>query len=163
MVRGSTAILMLAFSSVAFAGAGGMQSSQAQQPSGQNFPPATKAGVNEDSKEVDAGASHTTTDKAKRVLKIGVTQITSSTSPGLSVDGLQQELFNDINFLGAKAVIIPSDPNDRDASDQKPTIAEEDRLADCGEHLTGRPGHTRRDWSGCRSDQHFRLLLAKPD
>jgi len=119
MVRSSTAILMLALSSIAFAGAAGMQSSQAQQPNGQNFPPATKAGVNEDSKGVDAGASHTTTDKAKRVLKIGVTQITSSTSPGLSVDGLQQELFNDINFLGAKAVIIPSDPNDRDASNEQ--------------------------------------------
>ena len=119
MVRGCTAILMLALSSIAFAGTGGMQNSQAPQSSAPNSPPSAKAGVNEDTKGVDAGASHATTDKAKRVLKIGVTQITSSNGLGLSVDGLQQELFNNINFLGAKAVIISSNPNDRDASNEE--------------------------------------------
>jgi hypothetical protein len=119
MKRVCTAIFLMALSTMTFGGTGIMQSSQAEQSSGDNFPPKTKAGVNEDAKGVDAGASHTSTDKNKRVLKIGITQITSSTDQALSVDGLQQELFNDINFLGGKAVMIASDPNDRDASNEQ--------------------------------------------
>jgi hypothetical protein len=119
MKRGVTAIFLMALSAIAFGGNGIMQSSQPQQSTGENFPPVTKAGVNENTKGVDAGASHTTTDKNKLALKIGITQITSSTDQTLSVDGLQQELFNDINFLGGKAVIIASDPNDRDASNEQ--------------------------------------------
>jgi hypothetical protein len=119
MKRVCIAIFLMALSTMAFGGIGVMQSSQPQQSKGENFPPETKAGVNENGKGVDAGASHTTTEKNKRVLKIGVTQITSSTDQALSIDGLQQELFNDINFLGGKAVMIASDPNDRDASNEQ--------------------------------------------
>jgi len=119
MKRVCSAIFLWALSTMAFGGIEIMQSSQAQQSSGENLPPGTKAGVNENAKGVDAGASQTTTDKNKRVLKIGITQITSSTDQTLSADGLQQELFNDVNFLGGKAVMIASDPNDRDASNEQ--------------------------------------------
>src|SRR5438105_10337834 len=98
-----TALLLLAVSSTIFAISTRENSIigvQAQS-AGQDVPAATSA--NEKAKAVDAGASHTTTDKNKRVLKIGVTQVTSSADQTLSVEGLQQELLNDINFLGGKA------------------------------------------------------------
>lgn len=87
--------------------------------SGPHFPPVTKAGPNENGKGVVAGATHTTTNEKSGVLKIGITQVTSSTEQSFSVEGLQQELVNQINFLGGRAVILPADPNDRDAANEQ--------------------------------------------
>jgi hypothetical protein len=87
-----------------------------QQSGGQNFPPLTGAGPNENGNGVVAGASNTTTEKKKGVLRIGITQLTSSANTGLVLDGLQQELVNDINFVGGQGVIVAADPNDRDAT-----------------------------------------------
>ena len=87
--------------------------------SGPNFPPVTQAGPNENGKGVVAGATHATTDQKPGVLKIGITQVTSSTDQSLSVEGLQQELANQINFLGGRAVILAADPNDRDAANEQ--------------------------------------------
>lgn len=88
----------------------------AQQSGGQNFPPVTGSGVNENGSGVVAGASRATTDKKKSPLRIGIAQVTSTTDLSLSVGGLQQLLVNDINFLGGQAVLISADPNDRDAT-----------------------------------------------
>jgi hypothetical protein len=88
----------------------------AEQSRGQNFPPVTGSGANENANGVVAGASQTTIDKKKGALRIGITQITSATDLSLSVEGLQQLLVNDINFLGGQAVLIAADPNDRDAT-----------------------------------------------
>lgn len=88
----------------------------AQQSGGQNFPPVTRSGVNENGSGVVAGASGATTDKKKSPLRIGIAQVTSTTDLSLSVGGLQQLLVNDINFLGGQAVLISADPNDRDAT-----------------------------------------------
>jgi len=87
--------------------------------SGPNFPPITKAGPNENAKGVAAGATHTTTDQKAGVLKIGITQVRSSTDQSFSVEGLQQELADQINFLGGRAVILAADPNDRDAANEQ--------------------------------------------
>lgn len=87
--------------------------------SGANFPPATNGGPNENGKGVVAGATHTTTNEKSGVLKIGITQVTSSTDQSFSVEGLQQELANQINFLGGRAVILAADPNDRDAANEQ--------------------------------------------
>jgi len=92
---------------------------QAIPNSGPNFPPVTKAGPNENGKGVVAGATHATTNQKSGVLKIGITQVTSSTDQSFSVEGLQQELANQINFLGGRAVILPADPNDRDAANEQ--------------------------------------------
>lgn len=92
---------------------------QAIPNSGPNFPPVTRTGPNENGKGVVAGATHATTNQKSGVLKIGITQVTSSTDQSLSVEGLQQELVNQINFLGGRAVIIPADPNDRDAANEQ--------------------------------------------
>jgi hypothetical protein len=87
--------------------------------SGPNFPPVTNTGPNENGKGVVAGATHATTSSKSGVLKIGITQVTSSTDQSLSVEGLQQELVNEINFLGGRAVVLPADPNDRDAANEE--------------------------------------------
>ncbi len=42
--------------------------------------------------------------------------MTRSTNLPISTDGFQQELANQINFLGGKAVILGTDPSDREAS-----------------------------------------------
>jgi hypothetical protein len=86
-----------------------------QQSSGPYFPPVTNSGIHENASGAVAGETHSTTDKQKKLLTIGITQITSTTEHELAVNGLQQELANDINFLGGKAIILPADPNDRDA------------------------------------------------
>ena len=88
----------------------------AQQSGGQNFPPVTGSGMNENGNGVVAGASGVTTDKKKSPLRIGIAQVTSTTDLSLSVGGLQQLLVNDINFLGGQAVLISADPKDRDAT-----------------------------------------------
>ncbi len=87
--------------------------------SGPNFPPITSAGPNENGKGVVAGATHATTNEKSEVLKIGITQVTSDADQSLSVEGLQQELANQINFLGGRAVILAADPNDRDAANEQ--------------------------------------------
>src|SRR6185312_15305987 len=92
---------------------------QAIPNSGLNFPPVTKAGPNENGKGAVAGATHATTGEKSGVLKIGITQVTSSTDQSFSVEGLQQELANQVNFLGGRAVILPADPNDRDAANEQ--------------------------------------------
>ena len=52
----------------------------------------------------------------KRPIRIAVVQIGSSVESSFSTDGLQQELVNDLNFLGAQAVVLSSDPHDREAA-----------------------------------------------
>ena len=89
---------------------------QSGLPSGLNFPPV--AGPNGNGKGVIAGATHAA-PVSTGPLKIGITQITSGVDQTLSVEGLQQELMNQINFLGGKAVLIPADPNDRDAANEQ--------------------------------------------
>jgi hypothetical protein len=49
-------------------------------------------------------------------LRIGIAQITSAVSASLETDGWQQELVNDLGFLGAQGVILNSDANDREAT-----------------------------------------------
>ena len=93
--------------------------SQGVPNSGPHFPPVTKVGPNENGKGVVAGATHTTTNEKSGVLKIGITQVTSSTDQSFSVEGLQQELANQVNFLGGRAVILSADPNDRDAANEQ--------------------------------------------
>lgn len=83
---------------------------------GPNFPPVTSGGVNENRNGVVAGETDRTTDKNKGALRIGITQITTSVTSELSVDGLQQQLVNEINYLGGQAVLIAADPYDRDAT-----------------------------------------------
>jgi len=83
---------------------------------GHNFPPMTGSGVNENGNGGVAGASGVTSDKKKGPLRIGIAQVTSAADLSLSVEGLQQLLVNDINFLGGQAVLISADPNDRDAT-----------------------------------------------
>lgn len=94
-------------------------SAQGTPNSGPNFPPVIQAGPNENGKGAVAGATHATTSEKSGVLKIGITQVTSSTEQSFSVEGLQQELANQINFLGGRAVILAADPNDRDAANEQ--------------------------------------------
>jgi len=91
------------------------------QPSSQagSHPETGKAGDKSVTKGVDTDGARDTASAKARMLKIGITAITSSTDQSLSVDGLQQELANDINFLGGKAVILAADPNDRDAANEQ--------------------------------------------
>lgn len=52
----------------------------------------------------------------KHVPRIGVAQMMSIVSQTLGTDGWQQQLVNDIDFLGGKGIVLSSDPNDRDAT-----------------------------------------------
>lgn len=54
--------------------------------------------------------------KKKRVLRIGIAQVASVVNPALATDGWQQELVNDIDFLGGQGVILNGDPNDREGT-----------------------------------------------
>lgn len=51
-----------------------------------------------------------------RAIRVGVAPIASTVESSFSTDGLQQQLVNDLNFLGAAGVVISSDPHDREAS-----------------------------------------------
>jgi len=75
----------------------------------------------------DASNAQTTTDKSKsdqtaktpetkRRIRIGVTQVGSTVENTFSTDGLQQELVNDLNFLGAQGIAISTDPHDREGA-----------------------------------------------
>ena len=57
-----------------------------------------------------------TTEKKQGLLRIAVTQVTSSVDQSLSTDGWQQQLVNDINFLGGQGIVISIDPHDREAA-----------------------------------------------
>lgn len=57
-----------------------------------------------------------TTEKKKGVLRVGVAQVTSSADQSLATDGWQQQLVNDINFLGGQAIVLSIDPHDREAA-----------------------------------------------
>src|SRR5438309_8189566 len=52
----------------------------------------------------------------RRPTRIAVVQIASTVESSFSTDGLQQELVNDLNFLGGQAVVLSSDPHDREAA-----------------------------------------------
>lgn len=65
------------------------------------------------------------TPETKKRLRIGVTQVASTVESSFSTDGLQQELVNDLNFLGAQGVVISADPHDREAA------LEQAKLQDC--------------------------------
>ena len=56
------------------------------------------------------------TAETKKRVRIGVTQVASTVESSFSTDGLQQELVNDLNFLGAQGVVISTDPHDREGS-----------------------------------------------
>jgi hypothetical protein len=64
----------------------------------------------------EGGALSPSTNTKKRTIRIGVTQVASRVSSSLSTDGMQQELVDDINFLGGQAVLVPADPHDREAA-----------------------------------------------
>ena len=68
---------------------------------------------------VAAGASHESTARKQGKLRIGITQVTSSADQTLATEGMQQQLVNDINFLGGEAVLLAADPNDRDAANEQ--------------------------------------------
>lgn len=89
------------------------------QSNGQKAPPAASAGTSKNNEDAQNEAMHEPANTKPRPLKIGVTQVTNSADQSLSVGGLQQELVNDINFLGGKAIIIAADPNDRDAANEQ--------------------------------------------
>jgi len=78
-----------------------------EQSTGTKVPPVAKG---------SGDAASSSVDKKKKVLRIGVTPITSIVDQSLATDGWQQELANDINFLGGQAVILSADPGDREAS-----------------------------------------------
>jgi len=52
----------------------------------------------------------------KRTLRIGVAQVSNLTGGSLQTDTWQQELVNDIDFLGAKAVVLAAAPTDREGT-----------------------------------------------
>jgi hypothetical protein len=74
------------------------------------------AGSPRPSPTVSPGAANTAAQSSKQVPRIGVAQVRSVVSQTLGTDGWQQELVNDIDFLGGKGVVLSSDPNDRDAT-----------------------------------------------
>ena len=85
------------------------------QPPDQMFPQTpNNGGATAATDSGQANAGHATGEKKK--LRIGVAQVTSIVSQSLATDGWQQELVNDINFLGAEGVVLSGDPNDREAT-----------------------------------------------
>ena len=96
-----------------------MVESQNQPSTQESAPPATGKAGNNNAKGTAPEPAHDITNQKTRLLKIAVTQITSSADQSLSVEGMQQELANDINFLGGKAIIIGADPNDREAANEQ--------------------------------------------
>ena len=55
-------------------------------------------------------------DAKKRAVRIAVIQVASTVESSFSTEGLQQELVNDLNFLGAQGIIISTDPHDREVA-----------------------------------------------
>ena len=76
-------------------------------------PSTSNAQASDDSK---AGQTANPGPAKKRAIRIGVAQIASTVESSLSTDGLQQELVNDLNFLGAQGVAISTDPHDREGA-----------------------------------------------
>jgi hypothetical protein len=64
---------------------------------------------------VNPAAASVAPSPAKK-LRVGVAQIMSAVSTSLETDGWQQQLVNDLGFLGAQGVILNSDANDREAT-----------------------------------------------
>ena len=83
-----------------------------QQPTKSSAP--SNAGVASDNS--NTGQTSNPTAAKKRAIRIGVVQIASTVENSFSTDGLQQELVNDLNFLGATGVVISTDPHDREAA-----------------------------------------------
>lgn len=102
----SFASLMFAFCCTAFAA----QSSSATGQSSPSDSPAAPAA------KTTAPAQASDGQKKRKVLRIGVAQVNSIATPALATDGWQQELVNDINFLGGQGVILNADPNDREGT-----------------------------------------------
>jgi len=82
---------------------------QAQQPTAASSP------SNESEKSSGAQTAKPAEAK-KRAVRIGVIQVASTVESSFSTEGLQQELVNDLNFLGAQGVIISTDSHDREAA-----------------------------------------------
>src|SRR5690348_7201496 len=76
-------------------------------------PSTSNAQAADDSK---TGQPATPGSAKKRAIRIGVVQIRSTVESSFSTDGMQQELVNDLNFLGAQGMVISSDPHDREAA-----------------------------------------------
>jgi len=85
-----------------------LQSQQPAAPSDTSSAPATA-----DKSKSDQTAK---TPETKKRIRIGVTQVASTVESTFSTDGLQQELINDLNFLGAQGVGISTDPHDREGA-----------------------------------------------
>lgn len=66
----------------------------------------------------DSKTAQTTTQvpAKKRAIRIAVTQVASTVESSFSTEGMQQELVNDLNFLGGQGVVISVDPHDREAA-----------------------------------------------
>lgn len=88
--------------------------SMANSPIGMPAPPATATKVPAAGEGPNPATG--TAEKNKGSLRIGITRITSSVDQDIAVEGWQQELSNDINFLGGHAVILSADPNDRETA-----------------------------------------------
>lgn len=84
---------------------------QSQQPA--SPPDASSAPGTNDKPTSDQTAK---TPENKKRIRIGVTQVASTIESTFSTDGLQQELINDLNFLGAQGVGISTDPHDREGA-----------------------------------------------
>lgn len=83
-----------------------------QQPTAS--PDTTKPSPSTEKSKEDQTANSATAKK--RVFRIGVVEIGSTVESSFSTAGLQRELVNDLNFLGAQGVILSSDPGDREAA-----------------------------------------------
>jgi len=88
-----------------------LASLQPQQPAASSDTSSTPAPTDK-SKSDQTGK----TTETKKHIRIGVTQVATTIESTFSTDGLQQELINDLNFLGAQAVGISSDPHDREGA-----------------------------------------------
>jgi hypothetical protein len=86
---------------------------QASSTSGQS---STTASPADSAAKTTAQAQASDGQKKKKVLRIGVAQVNSIATPALATDGWQQELVNDVNFLGGQGVILSADPNDREGT-----------------------------------------------
>ena len=78
--------------------------------------PAASASSSASSTNTTAPTETSEAQKKKKTLRIGVAQIISTVSSSLETDGWQQQLVDDIDFLGGQGVILSADPNDREGT-----------------------------------------------
>ena len=96
-----------------------VSTSQSQQPAASDTSSAPTA-----TEKSKSDQTAKTPENRKRI-RIGVTQVASTVESTFSTDGLQQELINDLNFLGAQGIGISTDPHDREG------VLEQAKLQGC--------------------------------